>query len=435
MSATPAREALDWVLSISAAPTDEELTSRFSQGFLAAVGLGQLAPLLPTLVDGVRGAQASLEVSEVDAHRLVAVIGDTEILVSVDTEPPHAINGLLFRPVQVRVADERLTAPDVMVSGSGALAEFALATWQREQLVGLSLHVDDRGTASSATVGWADLDGHRTLTAGDLFPAYSITKLLTTVAVLQLVAAGEVDLEGPVAPMLTSLSLPGDITVRHLLTHHGAVSSAFSHWADEVHDLIDVLCQQVAVDGPPGRGYVYSNGGFGVLGQLIADRTGRPYVDVIEQGILRPLGMTSSTFPTRVPPGGVVLHEVGADGTIEAPAQQICTIPSAGGLWSTAADLATFGRGWSTLLPDDLAAAAVAPQATRTGTAMTGLGWALGSWNERRVAGHTGGGIGACSSLLVMPDDGLTAVTLVNRRHPVEQVSFRALEPALAARG
>jgi len=62
------------------------------------------------------------------------------------------------------------------------------------------------------------------------------------------------------------------VTVRELLSHTGGVESPPSVWADSVADVADVLGTVVACSGTRGE-FAYSNGGYAVLGQLIADLT------------------------------------------------------------------------------------------------------------------------------------------------------------------
>ena len=420
---TPARQALDWVLSVVEAPAADELTRRFTARFLAAVPVAQLADLLPTLVAGVRDDISSMLVQDHDPCRLTARIGTREVLLAVDPATPDLIDALLFRPAVVEVNDPRLADPPVR--GAGPLADLARSAFVEGRLVGLSLHTDDRGTADSAAVGWADLASRRALDADVVFPAYSITKLLTTVAVLQL----DLDLDAPVASLLHELRVPADVTVRHLLTHHGGLSNAFPHWGDEVPALIDLLGREVAADRAPGEAYAYSNAGFAVLGQVVAGVTGRSYEDVVTERVLSPLGMTSSTFPRTVPPGGVTLHDI-ADEVVVPADPKICTVPPAGGLWSTAADLTAFARDWATLLPAEVAAMAISRQARRGDSSWIGFGWLLGEIEGARAIGHAGGGVGASTSLLALPDEGITAVALTNRSTSIEPIAAQALQLA-----
>ena len=94
----------------------------------------------------------------------------------------------------------------------------------------------------------------------------SVTKLVTAVAVLRAVEAGSVSLEDPLGP-------PG-ATVRHLLAHASGLGP-----------------QGATPISPPERTRIYSNAGFDLLGELLAQRAGRPIADVLHEEVLAPLGM------------------------------------------------------------------------------------------------------------------------------------------------
>ena len=87
--------------------------------------------------------------------------------------------------------------------------------------------------------------------------------------------------------------------------------------------------------------------------------------------------MTSSTFPASWPhddPDAVTGYELEPGGTFLPDLDEVAVRPAAAGLWTTAADLVTFGTGWSSLLPGDLAADALRPQAAEaTGSGQVGL--------------------------------------------------------------
>jgi CubicO group peptidase (beta-lactamase class C family) len=121
------------------------------------------------------------------------------------------------------------------------------------------------GHAAAAVVGQPGV----VATHGDarhVFGWASVTKLLTSGAVLIAAERGLLDLDEPAGP-------PG-ATVRHLLAH--ASGLAFDGPA--------VLAQ-------PGRRRIYSNPGYDVLGEIVADRTGRPFGEVLSEWVLGPLGM------------------------------------------------------------------------------------------------------------------------------------------------
>lgn len=99
----------------------------------------------------------------------------------------------------------------------------------------------------------------------------SLTKLLTGLTVLQAAADGLVDLDEPAGP-------PG-ATVRHLLAHASGLAL----------DSDQVLAA-------PGRRRIYSNRGIEVAAELVAERAGQPFGDLLAARLLGPLGMAGTTL-------------------------------------------------------------------------------------------------------------------------------------------
>jgi CubicO group peptidase (beta-lactamase class C family) len=263
------------------------------------------------------------------------------------------------------------------------------------------------------------------LTPDHRFPAYSVTKLITATVVLRLAAGGRIGLDDPACAYLHTVR-PADetVTVRDLLTHTAGVASPGEMFADRVPDLVTLVSPVVAAAGPRGT-FSYSNGGYALLGQLIADVTGGTYPEVAARMVLGPLGMSGSWFPARWPDTGAVTgYHLAGDGSFETAPARICTVPAAGGLWTNAADLVRFGLPWASLLPAGLAREALRPQVDRDATgARMGLGWLL---NEPKgVGGHAGEGPGAAASLIIRLGTGQPSVALANRLVPIEPVNAR----------
>jgi CubicO group peptidase (beta-lactamase class C family) len=255
-----------------------------------------------------------------------------------------------------------------------------------------------------------------------------VTQLITAAGILRLVTDGRVDLDGPANNHLRTVRLADDeVTVREVLAHTAGVVVPSELFADTVPDLTSLAgpvwaCRE--------RGtYRYPNGGYAVLGQLIADVTGSPYPETIADLVLEPLGMTGSSFPLTWPhdhPGTVTGYRLTPDGMYTAARHQVCTMPATGGLWATAADLVRFATGWSTLLPDELAREALTPQADRLpGGGQIGLGWMLNAVNG--TAGLRGTGPGFALSMFVHLDSGQACVALTNRQVPIETLNARLI--------
>jgi CubicO group peptidase (beta-lactamase class C family) len=173
---------------------------------------------------------------------------------------------------------------------------------------------------------------------------------------------------------------------------------------------------------------VPSNAGFAVVGQLIADVTGEFYPDAVARLVFEPLSMRDSSFPTAWPDKSAVTgYHLADDGTFEPAPAHVCTMPAAGGMWTTAADLVRLGDGWTSLLPADLVAEPLRPQATHTIAAGVGLGWLVHP--NKSLFGHPGGGPGGAASLIVRPNGNETAVACANRHTRIEPVAARLPRP------
>lgn len=110
-------------------------------------------------------------------------------------------------------------------------------------------------------------------------PWASVTKIVTSYGVLRLLEVGEIDLDEAAGP-------PGS-TVRHLLAHASGLNFEGS-----------------AQISAPGQRRIYSNGGFELLGELIAKRTGQSIGGYLREAVLDPLGMRDSTVDDQAATGG-----------------------------------------------------------------------------------------------------------------------------------
>jgi CubicO group peptidase (beta-lactamase class C family) len=150
--------------------------------------------------------------------------------------------------------------------------------------------------------GEADPAGHP-VTPQTPFVIGSISKSFTALAVMQLVEAGQVDLDAPVQRYLPWFRLADpkasmQITVRELLTMTSGISGngalATFTWTDDDAGALDRhvrYLSNVGVDFPPGQGLEYSNGNYTTLGAIIQAVSGQSYEDYVQQQILAPLDM------------------------------------------------------------------------------------------------------------------------------------------------
>jgi CubicO group peptidase (beta-lactamase class C family) len=414
------------------APGPDEMRQHFAPEVLAARPGPELITAIASAAPALREELTIVAQTPLTAQ---VRIGGLEVFASVAADPPHRLTGLLAVPLGRQITDPRVTAPaPARMAGDvpAGLREIAEEGFAELGLPGLALAGGGPGTAAwVVTKGWADLDRGEELRPWHRWPAYCGSALVTTTAVLRLVADGRLTLDAPANGQLRTVQLEdATITVRDLLTHTAGVDSPAPSelLADHVPDLASITGPVVSCSGP--RGTVRpSNGGFAVLGQLIADVTGVPYAQAAAELVLEPLGLAGSSFPARpadLGPDAVTGYNANPDGTFTPVPAVICTIPAVGGLWATAADTVRLGTGWSTLLPSQLAREAVTPQTAPTSSGLRmGLGWLVSGRGDLAV--HAGAAPPGSAFLRLRIRDGEVQVILTSRGVPLGPLTDRLL--------
>jgi CubicO group peptidase (beta-lactamase class C family) len=147
--------------------------------------------------------------------------------------------------------------------------------------------------------GMADPATRAPVTQRTTFNAYSVTKMLTAAATIQLVERGRVDLDRPLAHYLARWPHTGTATVRQVLLHTAGLPNpnplSWVHLAEE-HPRFDrtrfvdeVLQAHAHAVRAPATRYAYSNIGYLLLGELIAQVSGQPYTQCVRQRLIEPL--------------------------------------------------------------------------------------------------------------------------------------------------
>lgn len=416
------------------APGDRELREHFTDEFLAHVTPERLIAIFTAaqselreelVVTGSTPFTAQCRI----AGRLVAAVAEGT--------PPYRLAGLQLRQLGERVSDDRTASPSTVTEGAApdAVGEITADAIARLGLPGVGLAGRVRGEPGwAAATGWADLDRGEPLQPGHAFPVYGITTIVTAVAVLRLVADGRLGLDEAANRYLGAVRLADDeVTVRQLLSHAGGVIDPPPPPGSAVLDPPAVTGPVIDCAGRRGT-YRFSRAGYAALGEIVAGLAGQPYPEAASRLVLQPLAMTASWFPAgwpapeRAPAPIVSGYDVGASGVFEAVPGSAPAVMAAGGLWSTAADLARFGLDWRSLLPRQLADQALRPHVATTAGPMAGLGWLV---NEPiGLAGGVGGGAGGAASLITTLDGRRAQAALANRLIPIESVNAAVLRAA-----
>jgi CubicO group peptidase (beta-lactamase class C family) len=215
--------------------------------------------------------------------------------------------------------------------------------------------VIDGELAAAGGIGVQNITDNRPVTPDSVFRIASMTKSFTAMAVVKLRDEGKLQLDSPVhevVPELKSLAYPtrdsAPITVRQLLTMSGGFPQD-DPWADRQlaiseAQLSEWLRRGLSFSNTPGVTFEYSNYGYAILGRIVTNAAGMRYQEYVQENILKPLGMTSTTFDvTAVAPERLAMgYRPEGDGWAEDPPLEDGAFASIGGLFTTITDFARY---------------------------------------------------------------------------------------------
>ena len=184
-----------------------------------------------------------------------------------------------------------------------------------------------------------------------LFDLASLSKLFTSIALMQLVEQHKVDLDAPVARYLPAFGKP-DIHVRHLLAHTSGLPAHRRLW--ELYPTREARIAAVLAEkplSPPGAKYVYSDLGLITVGLIVEQVSGQPLDRYVAEHITSPLAMKDTLYR----PPELLRPRIAA--TEDEPGRGLCWgsvhdenawslggVAGHAGVFSTAADLAILAQ-------------------------------------------------------------------------------------------
>ncbi len=238
----------------------------------------------------------------------------------------------------------------------------------------VSLIARDGAIVDWRAYGVQDVESGRPMRKDSIMRMYSMSKIVTSVAILMLMDEGKLRLNDPVGKFLPELanakvyvSGEGDsmelvdprtpVTIKHLLTH---TSGYYYHWGPAPKPLLDFINElhmedattlaefmesvaKVSLAESPGKTYRYSIS-TDILGAVVEAASGMPFEQFLEERLFKPLGMVDTSFS--VPESKcdrLALIHVRKEGKLVVDPGLGFNFPSGGaGLYSTAEDFARF---------------------------------------------------------------------------------------------
>jgi CubicO group peptidase (beta-lactamase class C family)/D-alanyl-D-alanine dipeptidase len=266
-------------------------------------------------------------------------------------------------------------------------------------------------------------------TGQTVYRVASLSKLFTAMAVMQLVEQGRLDLDAPIETYIPEFKPSNPfgtpITLRQLHSHRSGIvrEPPVGHYFDPEEPSIEAtvasLNQTTLVYAPTTQSK-YSNAAVTVAGRVVEVVAGEPFADYVDRALLRPMGMTTSSFAPRP-----ALRAGLAEGTMwtydgrtfPAPVFELGMAPAAN-LYTTMEDL---GRFMTTLFaggagPDGAAVLSAASLDTMWTIQFAGedpkapgfgLGFFIDVFEGARRVHHNGVMYGYATRVAALPDDRL----------------------------
>ena len=306
----------------------------------------------------------------------------------------------------------------------------SLAVWRNDQLL-------------QAASGILNLETGVEATSDSVFQIGSITKVMTTCLVMQLVDEGRVELDNPVKQYLRDFMIADAeaseiITVRQLLNHTSGMAGDFfpddqGHEGNLIARYVD-RCNLLPLVHLPGALYSYSNSAFVIAGRLVEVVRGISWYQAMEDFIFKPLRMDYSlSDPKELIRYRAAMGHIWNGETWELRSQPWLPLgmaPCGSTSTMSASDLVLFARAH---LADGLTTSGNSwlsnssacamkhkeishPQTSQNISRYAGLGWGLRQYEQdgRKVYGHTGATNGFYSTLQICPDKNAAFAILIN---------------------
>ncbi len=395
-------------------------SERPTRGIVAAAvaaALAACALLLPSCASGeatvlpLAGGEAA--VSEDGAASEAESGGATEAKASDDPEDPGDAEA---SAADLDEADEGASPEGLEPTGDELAARmdaYLAANFPRAGAPGLAVAVVDAGGVRYLRTFGDCPDADAPFVVG------SLSKSFTAVAVMQLVEQGAVDLDAPASRYAPGYDVPDEVTVRSLLNQ----TSGFGAY--------DSLAE--AADGELGETFgtfSYANANYDLLGRVVEGASGEDYARYLDEHVLEPLGMASTTAdPARAEALGMVPGHRDwfglpvADGFRHAQGDGAWGGPASGYVASSVRDMASYlrmylnggmgGDGARVLSADSVRRMFLDRVPDPEGDTYYGMGWTSFSWDDGElVLSHDGQVENYTASMCLLPERGIGIVAL-----------------------
>lgn len=279
--------------------------------------------------------------------------------------------------------------------------------------------------------GWADRAAQRPADEHTIYSLASISKPITTTALMILVERGLIDLDAPINTYLGTSKLTAhlgddnDATVRRVANHSSGLPLHCHFFYEDEGATRPHMDETIRRYGhlmmPPGETYQYANSGFGFLEYIIERISGMSYADFLRKEVFIPLNMprTSVDLPSNLAPYQAVRYAPNGDPIPWYTFDH----PGASAVWASAHDLVRFGQFHLKMhLPDQkaiLTDASIDQMQQPTVRSSQASGYGIGfrvteDDGGYLTTGHDGAMGGVRTRLILVPEHNISVAVLTN---------------------
>jgi D-alanyl-D-alanine carboxypeptidase len=308
-----------------------------------------------------------------------------------------------------------------------------------QKIVGLSLAVIKNGkTTINKGYGLANAEHNVALTAESVIRLGSVSKQFFATAILKLVEEGKLSIDDPIHKFFADAPEAWrPIQLKHLLSHTSGLireAPAYNNSIIQPDKVIIKSAYAFPLQFKTGEKYQYSNVGYYILAEIVAQVSGMPWQDYIRQSLFIPAGMKNSQMTDFYPviPNRASGYMHRKDTLVNADAMY--AVRPSGGFLSTSTDMILWDKilrekklilkkeNWELLWQPFIQISAIADYKSYYGFA-----WEIGEYKGHKVISHGGANIGFRSYYGRYINDDLSIIILTNTDEALPANIARAL--------
>ena len=228
--------------------------------------------------------------------------------------------------------------------------------YKRKQFNGNILFAENGKIISYKSYGYANLKTKEKLTENHSFQLASVSKPFTSVAILQLIENGQINLNDTLQKFFPNFPYEG-ITIHQLLCHRSGLSQ-YTHFCDAPdsiwpdknktinnEDVINIISKiNPLINYPPDKRYYYSNTNYLLLASIVKKISGIEFKQYLNKNIFSPIDMNNSIVYDRTNFNDLIMPTQGYENRTPWEDVYLNGVVGDKGVYSTTMDLLKFDR-------------------------------------------------------------------------------------------